>query len=236
MSVHFGRREGAAILASALLATTPSLQAQSTFDGDLTGPGHSQVALDLLSYVAPTTSGGWVWFNPRVYHGFSHHLEAGLGMSAYSHQTNGGPSAIQPSLKWRALSDTTHHVIVSAGGQSLVAVQRGTDSYGLAFVSVDKWLNHSEKAAGAVAVGSYSLLGRDAASSDDRRGAIVSGWEAVGPVRISASWLSGRNFYGYRTGAVTYTTATSRWFTVGYSVGNATFHNAGPYFSTGRAF
>jgi hypothetical protein len=224
------------LVAAAFLATTPSLQAQSTFDGDITGQGHSQVALDMLSYVAPSASGGWVWFNPRVYHGFVHHLEAGLGMSAYSHQANGGPSSVQPSLKWRAFSDTSHHVTLSAGGQSLVAVQKGIDSYGLAFVSVDKWLNHSEKAAGAVAVGSYTLVGRDAASTDDRHGAIVSGWEAVGPLRFSGSWLTGKNFYGYRTGSVTYTTASSRWFTVGYSVGNAAFHNAGPYFSTGRSF
>lgn len=230
------RRGGLSAIAAALLAMTPSLPAQSTFDGDLTGPGHSQVALDMLSYVAPSASGGWVWFNPRVYHGFAHRLETGLGLSAYSHQVNGGPSYLQPSLKWRAFSDTVHHVTLSAGGQSLVAVQRGIDSYGLAFVSVDKWLNHSEKAAGAVAVGSYTLVGRDVASTDARRGAIVSGWEAVGPVRVSGSWLSGQNFYGYRTGSVTYTTASSRWFTVGYSVGNAAFHNAGPYFSTGRAF
>jgi hypothetical protein len=225
-----------AACAAGVLATTPSLQAQSTFDGDITAQGRSQVAIDMLSYVAPSASGGWVWFNPRVYHGFAHRIEVGAGFSGYSHQVNGGPSALQPSLKWRALSDTVHHLTLSAGAQSLVATQQGVDSYGLTFVSLDSWLNHSEHAAGAVAVGSYTLVGRDAASSDSRQGAIVSAWEAAGPVRVSGSWLSGQNFYGYRTGAVTYTTATSRWFTVGYSVGNAAFHNAGPYFSTGRAF
>lgn len=230
------RRRSAPLLCAALLATTPSLKAQSTYDGDLTAKGHSQIALDMLSYVAPTSAGGWLWINPRAYRGFAHNIELGAGVSAYTSKENGGPTAFQPSIKWRAYRDTTHHLTLSAGAQSLVAMQGGVDSYGLAFVSVESWLNHTERAAGAVAIGSYSLVGRDPLSPDTRQGAIVSVWEAVGPVRLSGSWLSGRNFYGYRTGTVTYTTASNRWYAVGYSAGNAAFHNAGPYFSTGRAF
>lgn len=222
--------------AMVLMATPPSLQAQSTFDGDLTAPGHSQVAVDFLSYVAREGAGGWVWFNPRVYHGFAHHVEVGAGYSGYSSQTNGGPSALQPSLKWRAFADSAHHLSISVGGQSLLAVRHGTDSYGLAFASVDKALNHSAHTAGAIAMGRYALVGRAAESGDDRQGAILSAWESVGAVRLSGSWLTGHNFYGYKTGSATYTTASGRWFTMGYSVGNAAFHNAGPFFSTGRAF
>lgn len=236
MQVSALRRSAVAMCATVLMATPPSLKAQSTFDGDLTGQGRSQVAVDFLSYVARGGAGGWVWFNPRVYHGFAHDVEVGAGYSGYSSQTNGGPSAFQPSLKWRAIADSVHRLSFSVGGQSLLAVQRGIDSYGLVFASVDKALNHSAHTAGAVAIGRYALLGRSVESGDDRLGAIVSAWESVGAVRLSGSWLTGHNFYGYKTGSATYTTASSRWFTVGYSVGNAAFHNAGPFVSTGRAF
>jgi len=77
---------------------------------------------------------------------------------------------------------------------------------------------------------------RDASATDSRRGLTLTAWEAVGPVRFSGSWLSGTNFYGYKTGTVTYTVPSGRWYSVGYSQGNASWHNAGPYFSTGRAF
>jgi hypothetical protein len=235
---RFLRRRLALLVAAGAvqLATTSALKAQSTFDGDITGAGHHQLALDILSYVAPADAGGWTWFNPRVYRGFSHDIELGAGLSHFAPATNGDPSALQPSIKWRVLRDTTHHLTLSTGAQALLALHRTDDSYGLAFVSVDAKLHESERAAGAVAVGTYTLVHREAAVGGDRRGAIVSGWEAVGPVRVSGSWITGRNFYGYRSGAITYTTASQRWFTVGYSQGNEAYHNAGPYVSTGRAF
>lgn len=217
------------------LATTPSLQAQSTFDGDITAAGHHQYAIDALSYVAPSSAGGWLWLNPRAYRGLAHNVEVGAGVSYYSHPA-GGTTAFQPSIKWRAARDTVHRLTFSVGAQSLMALSQNADNYGLAFISMDSRLHQSEHAAGAVSVGTYTLVGRDPGSTDDRRGLTVTAWEAVGPVRFSGTWLSGTNFYGYRTGTATYTSASGRWFSVGYSQGNASWHNAGPYVSTGRAF
>lgn len=226
---------GAGFTAALMLATTPSLSAQSTFDGDITAAGHKQYAMDALSYTAPASSGGWLWLNPRAYRGFSHNIEVGAGLSYYSH-TAGGTTALQPSVKWRALRDTTHRLILSVGAQLLVALRKNADHYGLAFVSLDRRIHQSEHAAGSISVGTYSLVGRTPSSGDDQRGVTLTAWEAVGPVRLSGTWLSGTNFYGYRTGTITYTAASGRWMSVGYSQGNASWHNAGPYVSTGRAF
>jgi hypothetical protein len=217
------------------LVSVPSLSAQSTFDGDITAAGHHQYAIDALSYVAPTTAGGWLWLNPRAYKGLAHNLELGAGVSYYSHPA-GGTTAFQPSVKWRAARDTVHRLTLSVGAQSLMALSRNADNYGLAFVSIDSRVHQSERAAGSISVGTYTLVARDASASDDRRGLTLTAWEAIGPVRLSGSWLSGTNFYGYKTGTVTYTATSGRWFSVGYSQGNAAWHNAGPYVSTGRAF
>lgn len=232
----FRKRRGQIGLVAALtLATTPSLQAQSTLDGDITAAGHHQYAIDALSYVAPSSAGGWLWLNPRAYRGLSHNLEVGAGLSYYSHPS-GGTTALQPSIKWRAVRDTVHRLILSVGAQSLMAVSQKADNYGMTFISLDSRVHQSEHAAGAVSVGTYALIGRDHASTDDLRGVTVTAWEAVGPFRLTGSWLSGSNFYGYRTGTATYTTSSGRWYSVGYSQGNASWHNAGPYFSTGRSF
>lgn len=213
-----------------------TLQAQSTFDGDVTASGHKQVALDMLSYVGTHAEGGWTWFYPRAYRGFAHDVEVGAALSAYDHQANGGSSAFIPSIKWRALRDTTHRFQIATGAQSLIATQHGIDTYGLAFVSFDKALPQTERTAGSIAVGRYTLIGRDAVSTDTRQGTIVSAWEAVGAIRFSGSWFSGRNWYGYKTGTVTYTTSTGQWVAAGYSQGNSAFHNSGPYVSMGKAF
>jgi hypothetical protein len=60
------RRRSAQLLGAALLATTPSLKAQSTYDGDVTASGHNQIALAMLPSVAPTSAGGWLWIDARA--------------------------------------------------------------------------------------------------------------------------------------------------------------------------
>lgn len=224
---------GMMVMSASLAHNT--IDAQSTYDGDLTTVRQWQLAVDAMTYPAPSAKGGWVWLNPRAYLGVSKTLEFGAGASIYTNPS-GGASAFQPSVKWRAFRDTTRHLTLSAGGQSLVGLSRATDTYGLTFATLESWLNHSERAAGAISVGRYALVGRDRESTDDRQGTIVTAWEAVGPYRLSGSWITGQNFYGYRTATLTYTTATMRWFGIGYSQGNAAWHNAGPYISTGRIF
>lgn len=149
------RRGPISLIAVLTLATTPSLLAQSTFDGDITAAGHHQYAIDALSYVAPFTAGGWLRLNPRAYRGLAHNLELGAGVSYYSHPA-GGTSAFQPSIRWRAARDTVHRLTLSVGAQSLMAMSRSADSYGLAFVSVDGRIHQSEHAAGSISLGSYT--------------------------------------------------------------------------------
>lgn len=228
------RTVAVAFVASTWLATTP-LQSQSTYDGDVTRAGHQQLALDALTYPTAAAKGGWLWLNPRGYVGLPHRIELGAGMSYYSHPA-GGESALQPSIKWQAIRDTVHGFTLAAGAQSLVPLTRQGDGYGLTFLSLDHPLPQTARTAGAVSVGAYTLVHRSTESTDDRRGVILTAWEAVGPFRVNATWVSGRNFYGYRTGTVTWTARDGRWIGLGYSQGNATWHNAGPYLSTGRAF
>jgi hypothetical protein len=60
------RRRSAQRLGAALQATTPSLKAQSPYDGDLTANDRSQIASGMRSFGAPTSAGGWLWINPRA--------------------------------------------------------------------------------------------------------------------------------------------------------------------------
>ncbi len=224
------------VLSGLCALTFAPLCAQSTFDGDITPAQHSATAVDVLTYVARPADGGWVWFYPRVYRGFAHDVEAGVGLSVYDHHERGGPSAIVPSLKWRAWQDTSRGLTVSTGGQALVALHRSADRYALLFSSVEQRLPATKYTNGAIAVGGYRLVSRTDCPTEDVGGAILSAWESAGDIRFTASWISGRNFYGYKTAGVTVPLARSQWLFVGYSQGNAALHNTGPYVSTGRTF
>ncbi len=94
----------------------------------------------------------------------------------------------------------------------------------------------------SVTLGGYRFFARDAALGD-RTGVILEAAQALGrvgrrgrvPVAATASWLQGRNLFGYLTTQLQLTLG-AQYLLVGWARGNAPRDNAGPAVSWGVAF
>ena len=230
-TLRFARTAGV-ISALTALSVAPAA-AQSSFSAEIVDRGAVWAQFDFLAYVASRQAGGWEWYSPRVTAGVANGLEVGVAYSALTPSDASERAAVMPGFKWRPFAGVGGmEVAVGATASIPARSPRNEQRWGMAFATADFSVGDRMP---QLTAGAYGIVG-SRSGGDSRRGVILALSQPIGSAfEFTADWVSGDNFYGYFTPAVTFSYGRS-WLYAGYSVGNQREGNSGPALGYGIAF
>ena len=223
----------AALLPFALLLAAPfrSVEAQvSLTDSYVQERGTVAMVAEYMRVPNVPSSVGWTLYSARNSIGIGHGLEIGAGAS-WMPGDDVQPLAANPALKWRFLEQESAGISAAVGASAFITLARAPlpaiPAWGVGYGVVE----HSFGERGpTAAVGAYSLL-RHRDEGDSRVGAVMAlSQEVSSSVELSASWITGDNWFGYLSPGATISRRNySLW--LGYSRGNHPRANSGPALS-----
>ena len=217
---------------AALLATPIStLTAQvSLTDAYVVERGATVVVAEYMRAAKVREESGWTLYSARNSVGLGHGVEIGAGAS-WMPGDDVQPLAMNPALKWRFLDLEKPGLSAAVGVSAFVSLARSPalkiPTWAVTYGVVEHTFGERGPTA---ALGAYALM-RTRDEGDSRAGAVMSlSQEVSSAVELSASWVTGDNWFGYLSpGATISGGAYSLW--LGYSRGNRPRANSGPALS-----
>jgi hypothetical protein len=212
---------------SAALSTVPAQSAGT----DTLEEGRTYYEANLWTATQSHDDGGSQIYGGRFAYGLTKKVEIGLGASLSDPHDPEYPPEIQPSVKYKFYESEKYGVTAAGGVIGFIPVARraGTDSFAYVYGNVSKDV---EKLNGArFTVGAYALVGRSRDFGSRKGWNLMYEQPLAGRVSFSAQWVTGSNRFGYFTPGVNVTVTKKSSLYVGYSVGNYSSDNHGPYIS-----
>jgi hypothetical protein len=204
-------------LAATLVSVRPAA-AQSTIMNipttDTAAPTKVYFEFDFLTQMPRAEDFAWTTYVPRVVIGATDKVEVGVNyaIGTYADDGDNPYTTFQPNIKVKLFNDDDKGLAVAAGLIGYIPNKDG-DKFGQVYGVVSKKI-----ASGArFHFGGYGAISGD---FEDKGGAIV-GYEQPlgGRASFVFDMLTGNNFWGYLTPAISIALPHSALFNIGYSIG-----------------
>lgn len=212
-----------------LLAIAPSLGAQSGYAPDVLPRGTWALSLDSQVHRSGDADANWLWALPGTTVGLGRGVDAGLRLSFFEPRRGPGSHDLVPQLRWRAWADSARGLRAGLAVIGLVPVGTIAGRDPRAYVTATgAWT--AARTGTTLTLGGWRMVRETFAPGESRHGAIVEGAQPLdrdGRTLLTASWFSGRTFFGYLTAGVSRTIGRHTLF-AGWAHGNVPRDNTGP--------
>ncbi len=206
-----------------------TLLAQGGYAPDVLPKGSVAASVDGQAYRGGSGTEDWLWVLPGTTVGLGGGVDAGLRLSLFQPRQGSAVNDVVPQLRWRAWADTARALragialigFIPAGGTT----GRGTSAY---LTATGAWT--ADITGTSVTLGGWQGVQATHDAGEARRGVIVEATQPLDRTRrtnLSASWFSGRTFFGYLIVGVS-RTFKRQTLLVGWAHGNAPRFNTGP--------
>jgi hypothetical protein len=207
---------GGFVLGLAVVSAQPAAAQSTIFNiptTDTVAPKKGYFEFDSLMQLPKPDAGQFNTFAPRIVVGVAPMIEVGANYAVTKYSDDGGTVKIfQPNVKVKLFNNDDKGVAVAAGLIGYIPAD-DLDKFGQIYGVVSKKI----KSGARFHVGGYGAL---SCECDDKGGVILGYEQPITPtVSFVADFLSGNNFWGYLTPAVSITLPHSALFNIGYSIG-----------------